>query len=142
MNSLEKCESNTNVIDKYYCAVGILVYIISDGMNVWTDTKHDRNNIINKVESIVANWDIVKTVPSLLHKSLHSIFSLLKQYENPICQLWSSWTLAHLTIRKSSKNHQDINGICLKFHFIFDCFILEIKEYCSFRTEKNDLLIA
>lgn len=74
---------------------------MSDGERAWSDNLgesacHERNSVILEIETAIDGWNINSDL--LMHfQSFTTMFRLVGQFENPICQRWACWTLANLT---------------------------------------------
>lgn len=86
-------------IEIAYNSAGVLVHILSDGLDAYLDhiSIEDRDDIIAELEKSIDSWDI-KFERNINYRSFLPIFSLIKQNNSTqICQRWACWALANLT---------------------------------------------
>lgn len=82
-----------------YNSAGVLVHILSDGLDAWLASEchdHDRQLVIEDIENAIDKWDL-QSERNINYRSFEPIFRLVNQYESPICQRWACWALANLT---------------------------------------------
>ena len=82
-----------------YNSAGVLVHIMSDGVEAWLKSDcidHDRQSVIEDIENAIDKWDL-KSERNINYRSFEPIFRLVNEFENPICQRWACWALANLT---------------------------------------------
>jgi hypothetical protein len=102
-----------------YNSAGVLVHMLSDGIEIWLENDcndHDRENVIEDIETAIDKWDL-KSERNINYRSFEPIFRLVNQYDNPICQRWSCWALANLTTV--------YRNIKLKFFNLLDKLLLK-----------------
>jgi Zyg-11 family protein len=86
-------------IEIAYNSAGVLVHIMSDGLELWNSTElvnQNRPSVIQDIETAIDKWDI-NSDRNINYRSFEPIFRLVEQFDNPICQRWSCWALANLT---------------------------------------------
>ena len=125
-------------IEISYNSAGVLVNIISDGLDAWLVSNccqnHKRDLVIKEIETTIAKWDL-KSERNITYRSFEPIFRLVEQYDNPICQRWACWALANLTTVYRNFN------ILFFFKFrIFlkkNKFLLKAGIYCKLFEKEN-----
>ncbi len=98
-----------------YNSAGVLVHIMSDGLDAWLASdchNHDRQLVIEDIETAIDKWDL-KSERNINYRSFEPIFRLVEQYDSSICQRWACWALANLTTV-----YREFNYIKFFFYFI------------------------
>lgn len=109
-------------IEISYNSAGVLVNIISDGLDAWLVSdccqNHKRDLVIKEIETTIDKWNL-KSERNITYRSFEPIFRLVEQYDNPICQRWACWALANLTTvyRNFKYFSVEISNISKKMNF-------------------------
>ena len=95
-----------------YCAVSILIYIITYEIDNWSDVckSHSLNNLMQDLIIVIRNWKAGKVRIFINIRSFKPIIDILTTSNHFCCQLWSCWTLAHFTSTQSESTQNAIES--------------------------------
>lgn len=106
-----------------YNAAGVLAHIASDGPEKWTIDSPPREEVLNKMDSAIDNWNLM-VERNINYRSFEPILGLVRCYETPVCQHWAVWALANLTMV-----NRDL--LFFSFPFFFDRKPYKCHNYLS-----------
>lgn len=92
-------ETDSKDTENCYLAIGILVWLMSDGQDSFNLSDFDSRITIEKILDTISTWPITMKLNGINYVTFESMFHLLEEKYELVCQYWTIWTLANFALR-------------------------------------------